>query len=188
MGKRSLYEVMLAFMLAELALAAALTPSAPLGVRPMRPTTTCRTAVPVRLATSNAKFWDLSLDLGKAGTANLRMKATMPNSEPVIVRYTIPFGLNVEEQRGRAVCTKDGEGGEKMGDVLRYTTAWSMGLPRGDGLISTAASFGGAIGWQISLFDVTSAQSWDSVVEALVSNTPERTDSVTLVFERPLPA
>merc|ERR1712087_228370 len=139
-----------------------------------------------RLIADEAKFWKLELDLGNAGTANLRLKQTMPNSEPIIVRYTIPFGLNVESQRGKAVCTKDGEGGEKVGGVLRYTTAWSMGLPRGDGVVSTVASFGGAIGWQISLFDVSKASSWDAVVEALVSNTPERTDSVTLVFERPL--
>eukprot|EP00965_Chrysotila_dentata_P206877 6183794-Pleurochrysis_carterae.AAC.3 len=49
------------------------------------------------------------------------------------------------------------------------------------------ASFGGAIGWQLSLFDVNKAKTWDEVVNALVSNTPERTDSVTLVFERPTP-
>jgi len=31
---------------------------------------------------------------------------------------------------------------------------------------------------------VAKATSWDEVIEALVSNTEERTDEVTLVFER----
>eukprot|EP00979_Chaetoceros_neogracilis_P009426 scaffold2148_cov264-Chaetoceros_neogracile.AAC.25 len=107
-------------------------------------------------------------------------------SEIVEVRYKIPFGLNVEPQNGLAVCTKDGEGGEKVGDVLRYSSQWTMGLPRGNGLVSTAASFSGAIGWQCSFFDVTKAKAWDEVVEALVSNTDQRTDVVLLIFERKL--
>ena len=87
-----------------------------------------------------------------------------------------------------AVCTKDGQGGEKVGDLLRFSSQWTMGLPRGDGILSTAASFSGAIGWQCSLFDVMKASQWDEVVEALTSNTPQRTDEVVLIFERPLPA
>ena len=55
------------------------------------------------------------------------------------MRYDIPFALNVENQGGRAVCTKAGDGGEQPGDVLRYTTNWSLGLPQGDGLVTTAA-------------------------------------------------
>uniref|UniRef100_A0A7S0LLK4 Peptidylprolyl isomerase n=1 Tax=Coccolithus braarudii TaxID=221442 RepID=A0A7S0LLK4_9EUKA len=145
-----------------------------------------RRAARIFLSEESTKVWQMEIDLGKAGTANMRMRPTMDKSEAVIVQYALPFGLNVENQQGKAVCTKDGTGGEKVGDVLRFTTEWKMGLPRGDGLVSTAASFGGAIGWQISLFDVAKATSWDSVVEALVSNTPERTDSVTLIFERPL--
>jgi hypothetical protein len=105
-------------------------------------------------------------------------------SELIEVRYKIPFGLNVEPQKGLAVCTQDGENGEKVGDVLRFTSQWTMGLPRGNGLLSTAASFSGAIGWQCSLFDVTKANSWEEVVQALVSNTPQRTDEVVLIFER----
>ena len=107
-------------------------------------------------------------------------------SELVEVRYQVPFGLNVEPQGGLAVCTQDGAGGEKVGDVLRFTSQWTMGLPRGDGLISTAASFSGGIGWQCSLFDVAKAKAWEQVVEALVSNTQDRTDEVVLIFERKL--
>lgn len=40
---------------------------------------------------------------------------------------------------------------------------------------------------QVSLFDVMKAKSWDAVVEALLSNTQQRTDEVVLIFERPLP-
>ena len=107
-------------------------------------------------------------------------------SEIVEVRYKIPFGLNVEPKNNLALCTKDGEGGEKVGDVLRFTSAWTMGLPRGDGLVTTAASFAGGLQWQCSMFDVMKSKSWQQVVEALTSNVESRTDEVVLLFERPL--
>jgi hypothetical protein len=72
-----------------------------------------------------------------------------------------------------------------VGDVLRYCTKWELGLPKGGGVASTVASFAGGLSWQIGLFDVDKAASFEEVVEALVSNTPERTDFVTLVWERP---
>merc|ERR1712127_490093 len=118
-------------------------------------------------------------------TAQMKIQPILDSSELIEVRYNIPFGLNVEPKDGQAVCTQDGEGGEKVGDILRYTSQWTMGLPRGNGLVSTAASFSGAIGWQCSLFDVTKATSWEEVIEALTSNTPDRTDEVLLIFERP---
>ena len=43
----------------------------------------------------------------------------------------------------------------------------------------------GVIEWKKSVFDCTGAP-WSLVVEALLSNTPDRSESVTLVFERPL--
>ena len=107
-------------------------------------------------------------------------------SEIVEVRYKIPFGLNVEPKENLAMCTKDGAGGEKEGDILRYTSMWSLGLPQGDGLVSTAASFAGGVGWRCSLFDVMKARQWNEVVEALTSNVESRTDEVVLLFERPL--
>lgn len=117
--------------------------------------------------------------------AQMKIKPILDQpSELVEVRYQIPFGLNVEPKNGMAVCTQAGEGGEQVGDVLRFTSQWTMGLPRGNGLVSTAASFSGAIGWQCSLFDVTKANTWEEVVEALVSNTQQRTDEVVLIFER----
>ena len=44
--------------------------------------------------------------------------ANSVRSEAVVVKYQGPFGLNVENQGGQAVCTKDGAGGEKVGDIL----------------------------------------------------------------------
>ncbi len=82
----------------------------------------------------------------------------------------------------------DQAGGEKIGDVLRYTSQWTLGLPRGDGVITTAMSFAGGIGWQVSMFDVARATSWEDVVTALVSNEGSRTDEVVMLFERPLSA
>lgn len=105
-------------------------------------------------------------------------------SEIIEIRYQVPFGLNVEPKAGLAVCTQDGPGGEKVGDILRFTSQWTMGLPRGNGVLTTAASFSGAIGWQCSFFDVANASAWESVVEALVSNVEQRTDEVVLIFER----
>jgi len=144
------------------------------------------------------RVFELKLKLGDAGTANLRFKAREPASESVVVRYAIPFGLNVENQGGegtqkgkvvRAVCTKDGPGGEKVGDVLRYCSEYRMQLA-GSGsensILTTVASFGGVLAYKIGLFDVVQAKTWEDVVEALTSNTPERTDEVILVFERPV--
>ena len=85
-----------------------------------------------------------------------------------------------------AICTKDGAGGEKVGDILRFTSQWTFGLPRGDGMVTTAMSFAGGISWQCSMFDVMRAKRWEDVVEALTSNVEQRTDEVVLLFERPI--
>jgi len=108
------------------------------------------------------------------------------SSELVEVRYKIPFGLDVAPSKGLAVCNKDGPGGEKVGDILRFTSQWALGLPRGDGIDTTVASFAGGLFWQVSMFDVQKAVAWELVVQALVSNSPERTDEVVLLFERAL--
>ena len=78
--------------------------------------------------------------------------------------------------------------GEKVGDILRYCTEWKMGLPGGMASpMATISSFSGAgMSYQLGLFDVVKqGKNWNDLVEALVSNTPERTEEVTLVFERP---
>jgi len=120
--------------------------------------------------------------------AQMKFKSALDvPSELVQVRYGLPFGLDVAPQEGYAKCTKDGAGGEKVGDILRYTSQWTLGLPRGDGVVTTAMSFAGGIGWQVSMFDVMKAVRWEDVVEALVSNEDNRTNEVVLLFERPLP-
>lgn len=91
-------------------------------------------------------------------------------SEIIEVRYKVPFGLDVAPKNQLCLCTKDGAGGEKEGDVLRYTSQWTIGLPSGDGLLSTAASFSGGVSWQCSMFNVLQAKSWEQVVEALTTN------------------
>ena len=105
-------------------------------------------------------------------------------SEIVEVRYEVPFGLNVEPKKGLAICTKDGEGGEKVGDVLRYASQWTLGLPMGSGIATTAAAFSGSLSWQCTMFNVVKAKEWGQVVEALLSNEQSRTDEVVLLFER----
>ena len=74
-------------------------------------------------------------------------------------------------------------------DLAATANAWTMALPGGAGAFDTVASFGGVgLTWRMGMFDVNKAGSGDEVVEALVSNTSERTDSVTLIFERPIKA
>jgi hypothetical protein len=127
---------------------------------------------------------------GREGlTAQMKFKSIYPNDTPsqiIQVRYAIPFGLDVSPINNLATCTKDGVGGERVGDVLRYTSQWTLGLPRGDGVITTAMSFSGGISWQVSMFDIMKASKWESVVEALVSNEASRTNEVVLLFERPI--
>jgi hypothetical protein len=89
----------------------------------------------------------LTVDLPPTGsdrtaTVKLEPALTVP-SEFVEVRYPLPFDLSVEPKNNLAVCTKAGAGGEQVGDVLRYTSQWTLGLPQGDGLITTAAAFSG---------------------------------------------
>mmetsp|Transcript_55196 Transcript_55196/g.132182 ORF Transcript_55196/g.132182 Transcript_55196/m.132182 type:complete len:201 (+) Transcript_55196:68-670(+) len=169
----------------------------PSGAHALLRTSTTAKLSTLSMAAEADRVFELKLKLGDAGTANLRFKAREPSSESVVVRYAIPFGLNVENQGGeglqkgtvvRAVVTKDGTGGEKVGDVLRYCSEYRMQLA-GSGsensILTTVASFGGVLAYKIGLFDVVQAKTWEDVVEALVSNTPERTEEVVLVFERP---
>lgn len=141
-----------------------------------------------RLFAEDTKLLETELSMPPTNSnviARLRFPPVFPGeSEIVEVRYKLPFGLNVEPKNNLAVCTQDGPGGEKVGDVLRYTSQWTMGIPQGDGLVTTAASFSGAISWQCSMFDVMKAKDWSRVVEALTSNVESRTDEVVLIFER----
>lgn len=134
--------------------------------------------------------FEVTIDLPPAGSEisarlNIDSILSVP-TELIVVRYKIPFGLNVEPVKGLAVVTQQGNGGEQPGDILRYTTQWTLSLPGGESLGNTFASFAGGLSWQCSIFDVIKAKAWEQVVEALTSNTVERTDEVVLIFERPV--
>lgn len=108
-------------------------------------------------------------------------------SEFFTVTYSIPFGLNVEKppkEFPAPIVTKDSqqEGGEKAGDVLRATTCWSQGFSAA-GATSDIMMFAGNVKWRKSVF-FTAGAPWQETVDALLSNTAERSDEVTLVFER----
>eukprot|EP01035_Chromulina_nebulosa_P017201 gene17202-22721_t len=113
-------------------------------------------------------------------------KPLYQKSEFVVVTYDVPFSLNVDKPvRGEVpapVVTKDGTNGEKVGDILRATTCWSQGFSAA-GATSDIAMFAGNVRWRKSVFDTTGAP-WEQVVEALISNTEERSKTVTLIFER----
>ena len=133
-----------------------------------------------RLQESEASVDDdkfsLTIDMPPTGSglqAELKLKPILSvPSEIIEVRYEIPFGLDVVPKNNLAVCTKDGTGGEKVGDVLRFTTQWKLGLPSPDSVMASFSSISGGVSWQVSLFNVVEAENWDDVVEALVSNVP----------------
>mmetsp|Transcript_26614 Transcript_26614/g.46225 ORF Transcript_26614/g.46225 Transcript_26614/m.46225 type:complete len:174 (+) Transcript_26614:65-586(+) len=101
------------------------------------------------------------------GTAEVKLPPLLENSELVVVRYDLPFGLSAEPKDGQVVVTKDGKAeGEKVGDILRQTTYWR--------------------GKEPGLFDVSkNADNFDLVVQALVTNDLAVADEIVLVFERP---
>lgn len=99
------------------------------------------------------------------------MPPVLEQSEVVIVRYELPFGLNAEpnNDKTQVVVTQDGkaDGGERVGDILRQTTYWRGKTP--------------------GLFDVSkNADNFDLVIQALVTNDLSVADEIVLVFERPL--
>lgn len=125
------------------------------------------------LRATEEKF-QLTIDLPPTGSdlqATMQIESILSvPSDIVEVRYKVPFELNIEPKNSLAVCTKDGKGGEKEGDILRYTSAWSLGLPEGDGLVTTAAAFSGGLSWKCTMFNVLKAKAWEQVVGALTSN------------------
>ena len=103
------------------------------------------------------------------GTMEVRLPPLLESSTLEVVRYRLPFGLDAapDAATGQVVVTKDGKGGEKVGDILRQTTYWRGKQP-----------------W---LFDVSrNAANFDLVVQALVSKDLTVTDEIVLIFERPV--
>lgn len=128
----------------------------------------------ILFSTKGESAFELMVKMPPTGSelvANMKIEPVLSvPSEIVEVRYKVPFGLDVAPKKGLAVCTKDGEGGEKVGDVLRFTSQWTLGLPAGDGLATTAAAFSGGLSWKCTMFNVMKAKEWGEVVEALLSN------------------
>lgn len=109
--------------------------------------------------------------IAEYGTAEMSFQPLLVESELVVVRYALPFGLNAEP-RGRVVAvTKDGPGGEQVGDIVRFCTKWTDREP--------------------SLFDCCKCMerqlqnSFDQVIAALVTNDGTYADEMVLVLERP---
>jgi len=75
-------------------------------------------------------------------------------SEFIVLNYSVPFSLDIEEEQGFAVVTKTGKGGEKAGDILRATSCWSQGFEAA-GATSDIAMFAGNIRWRKGVFDTT---------------------------------
>lgn len=67
------------------------------------------------------------------------------------------------------------------------STCWTQGFASSGagGAANDILSFAGVVEWKRSVFDCTGAP-WTQVVEALTSNTAERSQTVTLIYERPL--
>ena len=110
--------------------------------------------------------------IAEYGTVNMKFRPVLTDSELVYVTYKLPFGLSAEP-RGRVVSvTADGEGGEKVGDILRFTLKWN--------------------GQEPGMFDVCKCMerqlqnSFDQVVGALTSNDGTYADEIVMIFERPL--
>jgi hypothetical protein len=139
---------------------------------------------------TNSNTFQLTIDLPPSNS-DVQVQMTIESilsvpSELIVVRYKVPFGINIEPKKQFAYVTADGPGGERIGDILRYTSQYTMGLPRGDGIGTTFASFAGGLKWQCSMFNIMSVNKWEQVMQALLSNTIDRTDEVVFIFERPL--
>ena len=109
--------------------------------------------------------------ISEYGTVNMNFKPILATeSELVMVTYKLPFGLSAEPKGRVVVVTKDGEE-ERVGDILRFTLQWKQNQP--------------------AMFDVCKCMerqlqdSFDQVVQALVSNDGTYADEIVLIFERP---
>ena len=129
------------------------------------------------VAESNRENFACSFEIPKKGiseygTVNMNFKPVLAtDSELVVVRYPLPFGLKAEPKGRVVVVTGDGKE-ERVGDILRFTLQWNQNQP--------------------AMFDVCKcmerqlADSFDQVVKALVSNDGSYADEIVLIFERPL--
>jgi hypothetical protein len=140
---------------------------------------------------NNLEITAVDVPLGEGyKSVEFKFRPIFQSSSFFTVTYNVPFSLNVEKPpKGfpAPIVTKDGENanGEKKGDVLRATTSWSQGF-NAAGATSDIMMFAGNLKWRKSVFETAGAP-WQQIVDALLSNTVERSKTVTLVFERETP-
>jgi len=121
--------------------------------------------------------------ISEYGTAQVKLEPLLESSELIKVEYELPFGLNAEPQDGRVVVTKEGAGGEQVGDVLRFFNAWKQGqggfsqpeLIDVDKVMNRKLANG---------MKSQTADGWEKVVAALCSNDGEKANSIVMLFER----
>ena len=151
-----------------------------------------RAAVPHMAVEARDKFY-VEFEIPKKGiseygTCQANLAPLLESSDCVTIELQLPLGLNAEPEDGRVVVKKDGPGGEKAGDVLRFFSAWKD-------------TFGSA---QPEMVDVdkmmmrtmangekvarSQSEGFDKVVQKLVSNDGRNADSMFMVFERPTAA
>lgn len=118
----------------------------------------------------------------------VKLQPIFAKSEFYTKTYKMPFNINIEKPpKGfpAPVVNKDTNAadGERIGDVLRATTAWAQNF-NGGGALKDITQFAGVIKWRNCVFDTYGAP-WDEVIKALMSNNG-KSEEVTLIFERPL--
>ena len=147
---------------------------------------------PALMSAPPAKGFEVKLDLGDR-EIKVNIPKTMAESELIIENYPLPFFIDIESVEGKGnIVTKDGseqqnKGSERTGDRLRGFTYFTIaqGFQEGGGPVSMLSAFGGAsVKYRKMLFDATQVP-WEAALEKLMTNEPRRTDSVTMIFERP---
>ena len=135
-------------------------------------------------------LWFVSLSqipkkgISEYGTCQAKLAPLLEASECVTIELKLPLGLNAEPEDGRVVVKKDGPGGEKAGDVLRFFSAWkdTFGSAQPEMvdvdkiMVRTMAN-----GEKVSL----GKEAFDKVVGKLVTNDGRNADTMSMVFERP---
>jgi hypothetical protein len=131
-----------------------------------------------RRTTAPHLAFPLRLDLGDGTKFNEQLPSLFSRSCLITVRLPVPFELHAASHQGVLRVTVDGSG-MREGDVLRCCTTYRSRMSTNLGLLPTPK-------WDQCLF-LCDGQPHERVVEALVTNTAERTDHVLLILERPAP-
>ena len=127
--------------------------------------------------------------IAEYGTCQANLAPLLEDSTCVTIEKALPFGLNAEPVDGRVVVKKDGDTGEKQGDVLRFFSAWKVSatgdpVPQPEMVDVEKVMFRTQKnGERIAR---SKAEGFDKIVEKLCSNDGTHSTSMMMVFERPL--